>query len=199
MTQKNVTMPIAKTIRSETPIVGFVARSGTGKTTLLCKILPLLKQRGLNIALIKHSHHKFDIDRPGKDSYQLREAGADQVLLASSRRWALMVEHQSVEDPPSLQYLLDQLDHSQLDLILVEGFKNESFHKIELHRSALDKNFFFPEDDNITAIATDTSLDAGYSITQLDINSPLAVVDYLSNTVINSATNSVINDKERGK
>jgi len=179
-------MLTTKHLRSTTPIIGFVARSGTGKTTLLCKILPLLKQRAYRVALIKHSHHKFDIDRPGKDSYQLREAGADQVLLASSVRWALMVENQTITDPPSLQYLLDQLDHAKLDLILVEGFKNEPFPKIELYRAALNNGFFYPEDANIIAIATDTTLDSAPSIHQLNINDPVAVVDYIDDTIINT-------------
>ncbi|NOZ54967.1 MAG: molybdopterin-guanine dinucleotide biosynthesis protein B [Gammaproteobacteria bacterium] len=178
-----------KYIASETPIIGFVARSGTGKTTLLCKLLPLLKQRGYRVALIKHSHHRFDIDRPGKDSHRLREAGADQVLLASPHRWALMVENQIDTDEPSLQYLLEQMDHSQLDLILVEGFKNESIPKIELNRATADRNvshhdFAYHSDNTILAIATDTPLASKQSITQLDINDPATIADYINNTIL---------------
>ena len=106
-------------IKSKIPIIGFSAYSGTGKTTLLTSIIPILKQRSYRVGMIKHAHHQFDIDHPGKDSYELRKAGADQMLIASSNRWALMVENSNSESKPSLQKLIEQLDSSSIDIILV--------------------------------------------------------------------------------
>jgi len=142
------------------PLLGFAAYSGTGKTTLLEQLIPKLKQADICVALIKHTHHeKFDIDQPGKDSYRLRKAGADQVLVASAKRWALMVEQSQehfAENPePDLSQLLPRLDLNQTDLILVEGFKHESISKIELHRPALEKPLLYPHDPEIIAIASD--------------------------------------------
>jgi molybdopterin-guanine dinucleotide biosynthesis protein MobB len=133
-------------------ILGFIANSGTGKTSLLLKLIPLLKAKGLKVAIIKHSHHNFDIDHPGKDSYRLRHAGADQMLIASRRRWALMVEleDQNLEEP-NLEQLISKLDQENLDLILVEGFKHEAIPKIEVHRPNLGKLAFFPTDPNVIA------------------------------------------------
>ncbi|MFL6712642.1 MAG: molybdopterin-guanine dinucleotide biosynthesis protein B, partial [Sulfurifustis sp.] len=112
------------------PILGIAAYSGTGKTTLLRKILPQLRGRGLRVAVVKHAHHSFDTDVPGKDSYELRKAGAVQMLVASRHRWALITETGDANEP-RLDELLGQLDQSNLDLILVEGFKAEAFPKIE--------------------------------------------------------------------
>ena len=142
------------------PMIGFAAYSGTGKTTLLEQLLPLLNKQGIRVAMIKHTHHdKFDIDQPGKDSYRLRKAGAQQMLVASSKRWALMVEqsddHQQAHPEPNLHELLAHLDLQKADLILVEGFKHETISKIELHRPILGKPLLCPNDPNIIAIATD--------------------------------------------
>jgi molybdopterin-guanine dinucleotide biosynthesis protein MobB len=146
------------------PLLGFAAFSGTGKTTLLEKLIPELNQSNIRIAMVKHTHHeKFDIDKPGKDSYRLRKAGAQQMLVASSRRWALMVEETDPNKPelnkpkPVLGELLPHLDLERVDLILVEGFKHEDISKIELHRPALAKPLLQPDDPNIIAIATDES------------------------------------------
>ena len=142
------------------PLLGFAAFSGTGKTTLLEQLIPELNQANIRIAMVKHTHHeKFDIDKPGKDSYRLRKAGAEQMLVASARRWALMVE-QPLQDrtaEPDLFELLAHLDLKKTDLILVEGFKHESISKIELHRPALGKPLLYPDDPDIIAIATDQS------------------------------------------
>jgi molybdopterin-guanine dinucleotide biosynthesis protein B len=163
---------------SDTPVVGFVAYSGTGKTTLLEQVIPLLSQGGVRLAIIKHAHHEFDIDQPGKDSYRLRKAGAQQMLIASARRWALMYEN-PIEEEPSLQHCIDQLDHSELDLILVEGFKHEAYAKIELHRPALGKELIYPGDEHVVAVATDDPEALDTHLIKLDINDPAAITNYL--------------------
>jgi len=160
------------------PILGFAAFSGTGKTTLLEQIIPLLKQHGLRIALIKHSHHNFQIDQPGKDSFRLRTAGASPVMLISSHRRAIMTEFATVQEP-RLDDQLQVLDQSALDLILVEGFKAEAFPKIELHRTVMNKPLLYPNDPNIIAIATDTVLLTPNTLTQLDINQPDLIVTFI--------------------
>ena len=160
------------------PILGFAAFSGTGKTTLLEQIIPLLKQQGLRIALIKHSHHNFQIDQPGKDSFRLREAGASPVMLISSHRRAIITEFATTQEP-NLDDQLKLFDQSELDLILVEGFKAEAFPKIELHRAAMNKPLLYPNDPNIIAIATDTTLVTANTPTQLDINQPDMIATFI--------------------
>ncbi len=160
------------------PILGFAAFSGTGKTTLLEQIIPLLKQQGLRIALIKHSHHNFQIDQPGKDSFRLREAGASPVMLISSHRRAIITEFPRAQEP-KLDDQLKLFDQSELDLILVEGFKAEAFPKIELHRATLNQPLLYPNDPNIIAIATDTALISSNSPTQLDINQPNMIATFI--------------------
>ena len=161
------------------PILGFVAHSGTGKTTLLLKIIPLLKAKGLRIGMIKHTHHKFDIDHPGKDSYRLRHAGAEQMLVASRKRWALMVEIGDEFDEPYLEQVLLHLNQDKLDLILVEGFKHERFPKIEVHRPSLERPLFFPEDDSVIAIACDAPLAVATDLPVLDMNLPEQIVAFI--------------------
>lgn len=163
---------------SSTPVLGFAAYSGTGKTTLLLKLLPLLKGRGLHIGLIKHAHHDFDVDKPGKDSYELRKGGADRVLVASSRRWALMVERDQDENP-RLEDLVDRIDRDGLDLILVEGFKLEAFPKIELYRPSLGYPPMYPQDASIVAVASDEPLAAPLTLPLLDINEPQSIADFI--------------------
>lgn len=166
-------------VNSPIPLIGFAAFSGTGKTTLLRQLIPALTSKGLNIAVIKHAHHNFDIDVPGKDSYEIRQAGAQQVLVSSSRLMALM-EVQSIDlIEPSLSTLIPRLDCSKLDLILVEGFKHEAIAKVELHRCSLDKPLLYPSDQNIIAIASDLPLDLERDIEQLDINNIATFADYL--------------------
>jgi len=166
-------------INTKLPLLGFSAYSGTGKTTLLSKVLPLLKSQGIRIAVIKHAHHNFDVDQPGKDSHTLRHAGANQMLIASSKRWALMVETADNLDDPKLSELISQLNYSQLDIILVEGFKNEPFPKIELHRPSLGKPFLHTHDENIIAIATDADIKIERNIPSLDINNIKQITDYI--------------------
>jgi len=168
---------------AQVPILGFAAFSGTGKTTLLTKLIPLLKIKSLRVALIKHSHHNFEIDKPGKDSYRLREAGATPVMLVSSHRRAIITEFDSIIEP-KLDDQLTALDQSNLDLILVEGFKAENFPKIELHRASLEKSLLFPDDPSIIAIATDgKALRLDYP-THLDINNPQLISDFIINTFL---------------
>ena len=161
------------------PVLGFAAYSGTGKTTLLVKLLPLLKQRGIRVAMIKHAHHDFDIDTPGKDSYELRKAGADQMLIASDQRWAMMVEN-THDDAPTLKELINKLDHRRCDLVLVEGFKHLPFEKIELHRPSLGKDKIFIDDKNIIAVASDEPIDTN-GLPQLDINQPEMLARFIDN------------------
>lgn len=161
------------------PVLGFAAFSGTGKTTLLTQVLPLLRAKGLRVGMIKHAHHDFDIDIPGKDSYELRKAGAEQMLIASRNRWALMVETPRQQGDPDLDAMLQQLNHDKLDIILVEGFKHVAFPKIELHRPALGKPLLFPDDDSIIAIATDADLSQATSIPVLDLNRPAQVAEFI--------------------
>ncbi len=166
------------------PIVGFAAYSGTGKTTLLKKLLPILKARGVRVGMVKHAHHTFDVDQPGKDSYELRKAGAAQMLIASRSRWALMVER-AREKEPQLDEVLLELDQAALDLILVEGFKQESFPKIELRRAGLKGRPFYPEDDNIVAVATDDPTDLDTDLPMLDLNRPQEIADFIIDRILN--------------
>lgn len=166
------------------PVLGVAAWSGTGKTTLLVQLVPLLRAKGLRVGVIKHAHHDFDIDHPGKDSYLLREAGAEQMLIASDRRWALMVETPG-PDEASLGEIIKRLDHRRLDLILVEGFRHDAFPKLELHRGALGKPLLFPQDTSIIAIASDTLLDT--SLPQLNLNDAASIADFVADFATDSA------------
>ena len=153
------------------PILGFVAySSNTGKTTLLVKLITLLRRRGLRLGVIKHAHHRFEIDHEGKDSYVLRKAGAEQMLIASRHRWALMVETPDTGGEPRLSRLVARLDRDALDLILVEGFRHEAIPKIELHRAALGNPLLAQKDDSIIAVASDTPLELPAGVAQLGIN-----------------------------
>jgi len=162
------------------PLLGVCAYSGTGKTTLLTRLLPLLTTKGLRIAVIKHAHHDFDIDQPGKDSYKIREAGAEQILIASRQRMALMKEFHDKREEPSLEECLSAIDARNIDLVLVEGFKHEEIAKIELHRSELKKPFLFPDDENIIAIATDKPLQMKTDqCVNLDLNNPEQIAEFI--------------------
>jgi molybdopterin-guanine dinucleotide biosynthesis adapter protein len=133
-------------------VIGLAGWSGAGKTTLIVKLIPALKARGFSVSTLKHAHHAFDIDKPGKDSYQHREAGATEVLVTSANRWALMHELRGAPEP-SLHDLLAHL--AQVDLVIVEGFKAEAHAKLEVHRLANGKPFLFPEDAHIKAVVSD--------------------------------------------
>ncbi len=160
------------------PILGFAAYSGTGKTTLLTKLIPLLKKAGLKTGIIKHSHHNFEIDQPGKDSFRLRNAGATPVMLVSAYRRAMITEFENTTEP-KLDEQLKAFDQSSINLILVEGFKAENFPKIELHRPSLKKPLIFPNDSSIIAIATDQPIEIPAYLDLLDINNPHKIADYI--------------------
>jgi len=161
------------------PVIGFSAFSGTGKTTLLKKIIVLLRQRDIRLALIKHAHHAFEIDYPGKDSFELRKAGAYQMLISSATRKALVTEFEPFQEEPTLPDLINDLDHANIDLILVEGFKREHFAKIELHRAALNKPYLFQNDQDIIALASDHELKLETDLQLLDLNQPEMIADFI--------------------
>lgn len=169
-------MTLAMTTPAPTlPLLGFAAWSGTGKTTLLEQLIPILVSRGLRLGVLKHAHHDFDIDQPGKDSHRLRKAGASQMMVASRRRHARIIETDLAE--ADFHQLLASFDQTELDLLLVEGFKHEHFPKIELHRAALGKPLLFPDDDDIIALASDTLQET--TLPQLDINDLAAIADFV--------------------
>ncbi len=163
-------------VESSLPLLGFSAFSGTGKTTLLTQLIPALNKKNIRVAVIKHAHHQFDVDIPGKDSYRIRQSGSQQTLVASSRLLALM---QTRETDPKLAELIPRIDAETVDIILVEGFKQEKFAKIELHRPSLNKPLFYTQDHTIIAIANDTPLELERNIDQLDINDITAIADYI--------------------
>ena len=154
-------------------VIGIVGWSGSGKTTLLTRLIPLLRGAGLTVSTVKHTHHGFDMDRPGKDTYRHREAGAHEVLVAADSRWALL--HEVVGPVPGLPELLTRLE--PVDLVLVEGFKSHPFAKLEVHRPALGKKLIAPEQPDIAAIATDAPLDADRTL--LPLNDPAAVAAWI--------------------
>lgn len=146
-------------------VLGFAGWSGAGKTTLICKLIPELKARGLSVSTIKHAHHAFDVDSPGKDSWEHREAGAHEVLVASAARFALMHELRGAPEPP-LGELLARM--APVDLVLIEGFKRDAHDKIEVHRVGNGKPFLFPDDPCIVALASDAPPPFGPPRVQLD-------------------------------
>jgi molybdopterin-guanine dinucleotide biosynthesis adapter protein len=146
-------------------VIGLAGWSGAGKTTLLTRIIPYFLKEGLRVSVIKHAHHSFDVDVPGKDSWVHRQSGAEEVLVSSAARWALMHELRGPSEP-RLPELLKKM--SPVDLVIVEGFKSEPHRKIEVHRLANGKAMLFPNDSNIVGIATDASLETALPIAHLD-------------------------------
>ena len=166
-------------IRFPLPLIGLCAYSGTGKTTLLTRLIPVLKQRGLRIAVVKHAHHNFDIDHPGKDSYEFRQAGAVQVAVASHKRIAWIKENQENNKEPSLSDALSALDINELDLVIAEGFKSESFAKIELHRPSLGQPLLCTHDKNVIALATDADITPAPAPQRLDLNNVDEIAEFI--------------------
>ncbi|MCB1714612.1 MAG: molybdopterin-guanine dinucleotide biosynthesis protein B [Candidatus Competibacteraceae bacterium] len=164
---------------AKTPVLGFVAPSGTGKTTLLKEVVRLLSEAGLRVGVIKQARDDFDLDRPGKDSYKLRKAGVERLLLASEKQSGLIIEQLEPHEP-ELTELLTLLDLEALDLVLVEGFRDCDFPKIELIRQSL-ATARYPVDPAIIAVATDSELTAGLAtgLPKLDINQPVLVAEFI--------------------
>lgn len=156
-------------------IIGLAGWSGSGKTTLVTKLIPAFKARSLRVSTLKHAHHGFDLDTPGKDSFMHREAGATEVIISSSRRWAILHELREEEewDLPDLAAKM-----SPVDLVLVEGFKRDPFPKLEVHRVANGKPLIQPEDPYVVAVAADTPLPEA-KVPVVDLNDVEAVADLL--------------------
>ncbi|MBK8892327.1 MAG: molybdopterin-guanine dinucleotide biosynthesis protein B [Dechloromonas sp.] len=159
-------------------VFGIAGYSGSGKTTLLEKLIPQFTARGLRVSVIKHAHHGFDIDRPGKDSYRHREAGASEVLLSCNDRWALMHERRDGSDV-TLDELLARL--APCDLVLVEGFKQEPIPKLEVYRPENGKPPLFPERSDIVAVASNVAL--ATSLPRLALDDVAAIADFVMNTL----------------
>lgn len=155
-------------------VLGIAGFSGSGKTTLVERTIPFLVQAGLRVSLIKHAHHEFDVDQPGKDSYRHRHAGCTEVLVSSANRWALMHELRGAAEPT----LAEQLKHlSPCDLVLVEGYKKEPIAKIEVHRRDAMLPLLHPTDPNVIAVATDEPLET--NLPQLDLDDAEAVARFI--------------------
>ena len=157
-------------------IIGFAGWSGSGKTTLITRLIPVLTARGISVSTIKHAHHGFDIDKPGKDSYAHRSAGATEVLVASGNRWALMHELRGHPEP-DLGELLARL--APVDLVLVEGFKRTTSIKIEVYRPSLGKPLIYPDDPSVVAIAADMSVPLPATIPALALDDIEAIADFV--------------------
>jgi molybdopterin-guanine dinucleotide biosynthesis protein B len=156
-------------------VIGIVGWSGSGKTSLLVEVLAILRGMGLKVSTMKHAHHRFDVDRPGKDSYRHRDAGASEVLVVTSSRWVLM--HESREEPePSIESLIERM--TPVDLLLIEGFKTHHHPKVEIHRESEGKPLLHPDDPEIVAVASDCFL-AGLTVPRLDLNDPAAIADFI--------------------
>jgi len=146
-------------------VIGIAGWSGAGKTTLISRVIPYLRQQGLRISVIKHAHHDFDVDIPGKDSWVHRQSGAEEVLVSSPNRWVLMHELRGAAEP-ELPELLKRM--SPVDLVVIEGFKSEPIRKIEVHRKANGKPPLFPDDPAIAGIATDMAVETTLPVAHLD-------------------------------
>ena len=156
-------------------IIGLAGWSGSGKTTLITKLIPHLIARGVTVSTLKHAHHGFDLDQPGKDSFFHRAAGATEVIISSAKRWAIL--HELREEPEwDLRALVAKM--SRVDLILVEGFKRDGFPKLEIHRAANGKPLIHPDDPHIVAIASDSALPQA-RIPVIDLNDIEAIADLL--------------------
>ena len=171
------------TLFTQPPVLGLAAFSGSGKTTLLTELLPLLEANDLRVGVIKHSHHDFEIDQAGKDSFLLRKAGARQILIASPFRTVFIHEHRPPNEP-QLADLLNDMDRQDLDIILVEGFRHVDFPKLEVHRAATQKPFLHPQDMSIIALVSDAA--PATHLPLLNINDPqeivLFILDFIAST-----------------
>jgi molybdopterin-guanine dinucleotide biosynthesis protein B len=156
-------------------IIGLAGWSGSGKTTLITKLIPRLIARGIAVSTLKHAHHGFDLDQPGKDSFFHRTAGATEVIISSAKRWAIL--HELREQPEwDMAALVGKM--APVDLVLVEGFKRDAFPKLEIHRAANGKPLIHPEDPHIVAVAADTAVPAA-KVPVVDLNDIEAIADLL--------------------
>jgi molybdopterin-guanine dinucleotide biosynthesis adapter protein len=155
-------------------IFGFAGYSGSGKTTLIEQLIPLMTRRGLRVSLIKHAHHTFDIDQAGKDSYRHRKAGCTEVLVTSSRRWALVHELRGAPEPVLAEHVKRM---SACDLLLVEGFKREPIPKLEVYRAEVGEPLIHPHDEHIVAVASDARIET--TLPQLDLNQPDDIAEFV--------------------
>ncbi len=160
-------------------VYGVIGWKNSGKTGLMERLIAELRGRGLRVSSIKHAHHSFDIDQPGKDSYKLRKAGACEMMVASTKRWALVHESPERRKKHSLEELLPHLSLKDLDLVLVEGFKHEPLAKIELHRPSLGKPFLFPNVSGVVAIATDEPPVEKIKLPVLDLNKIDEIAEFI--------------------
>jgi molybdopterin-guanine dinucleotide biosynthesis protein B len=175
------------------PVVGFVGPSGSGKTTLITRVLPVLRAEGLRVAVLKHAHCGFDMDRPGKDSHRVREAGAAEVLIASRSRWAHLGELEDGLDEPPFRDLLERFDPARVDLVLAEGFARESYPKVEVYRPALGKPpRCWPGDPMVVAVATDAAVAVTPPIRRLDLDAPSELAAFLLERLVGTGAPTAI-------
>ena len=159
-------------------IFGIAGYSGSGKTTLIEKLIPLLTARGLAVSLVKHAHHTFDVDQPGKDSWRHRHAGCNEVLVTSSRRWALMHELRGAPEP----VLADLIKHvAPCDLVLIEGFKREPIPKLEVYRRVVGESPLYPQDAHVVAVASDQAVNT--QLPQFNIDDAVAIAGFITRHV----------------
>ncbi len=170
-----------------TRVFGLAGWSGSGKTTLMRALIPALTGRGLSVSTVKHAHHTFEIDKPGKDSYEHRAAGATEVLIASAERWALMHELRDAPEP-STEELIALM--APVDLVLIEGFKQENHDKIEVHRPAFGRPLLCTDDPRVVAVASDSPLE-DIPVPRLDLNDPGTIADFV-------IAHCGLNDRARG-
>jgi molybdopterin-guanine dinucleotide biosynthesis protein B len=156
-------------------VMGLVGWSGSGKTSVMVELLPILKEKGIKVSTMKHAHHRFDVDKPGKDSFRHREAGASEVLVVTSSRWVLMHESRD-ESEPSIESLIERM--TPVDLLLIEGFKTHHHPKLEIHRESEGKPLLCPDDPEIVAVASDRPL-PDLKIPCLDLNDPALIVKFI--------------------
>jgi len=156
-------------------VIGIAGWSGAGKTTLIARLIPALVRRGVSVSTVKHAHHSFDIDKPGKDSHTHRMAGATEVMVSSASRWALMHEHRGAPEP-TLEELLRRL--SPVDLVIVEGFKFGGHAKLEIYRAAVGKSLLCTDDPHVVAVVSDAPV-PGIALPQIDIDDADAVADFI--------------------
>ena len=156
-------------------IFGIAGWSGSGKTTLMTRLIPLLTSRGLRVSTLKHAHHGFDVDQPGKDSYVHRQAGAVEVMVSSANRWALMHEHRGAREP-GLEELLPHM--SPVDLVIVEGYKSHRHPKLEVYRPSVGKPLLCREDPTVLAVATDEPV-ANLPVPRLELEDVAVIADFV--------------------